>query len=142
MGPPLSNQGVWGSSAGSRGAGKYGASAVWRGPPRPHRRRSRFYPVEDMERDNAAERVEQLLQQGAALRYSGNLQQALICFAQAQQLAPTNVVVLNALGGLMGQMGRVNDAIEVFTLATGYAPEMAELHFNRAVSLQNARRMD
>jgi tetratricopeptide (TPR) repeat protein len=87
---------------------------------------------------NMDERADLMLQQGVQNQQRGNLQQAQAFFTEANKLAPRNLDILNALGGVLGQQGRFADAVQVFTVAANLAPDNPFLHYNKAISQQGA----
>src|SRR5579863_973691 len=67
---------------------------------------------------------------------------ALLDLQRAHQLAPTDAVVLNALGLCLAQLGRMAEASVAFRRSADLAPEFGPAHYNAGWTLEELGELD
>jgi len=83
-----------------------------------------------------------LFQRACALHESGDLEQAKsLCWATLKQ-QPKHVEALNRLGTIVGQLGDLPFAVQVFRQALLIDPTHVTATYNRGIALYNLRRFD
>lgn len=79
----------------------------------------------------------------AMTRYKrGDCKSGVAYFEQAQPLVGTRLLPLSEYGICLSQLGRGNDAIDVFQQAVDLAPQDRGARYNLALALLNAKRYD
>jgi Flp pilus assembly protein TadD len=79
--------------------------------------------------------IQQLFREGCSLLQSGNPEQALVCFQNAQKIVPSNPTLYLHAGAALHDLGRYEEAITSYQHAIAIAPGMGEAHNNLGNSL-------
>lgn len=84
---------------------------------------------------NPTEQAQQLFLEGSGLLRKGNSAAALVYFQQANNLAPSNPVILLHEGTALHNLERYEEAIACYHAAIRVAPRLGEVHNNLGNSL-------
>ena len=84
---------------------------------------------------NPTEQAQRLLLEGSGLLQNGNSAAALVYFQQANDIAPSNPVILLHAGTALHNLERYEEAIACYHAAIRVAPRIGEVHNNLGNSL-------